>query len=103
MATLTIIGRDGRSATVEGEPGRSVMEIIRNSGFDEVLAICGGNCSCATCHVYVTSVPAPAPIGTDEDDLLASSAHRTGQSRLSCQIRFDERLDGLTVQVAPED
>jgi 2Fe-2S ferredoxin len=103
MATLTIIGRDGRRVTVEGEIGRSVMEIVREAGFGEVLAICGGNCSCATCHVYVTDGPQPEPMGADESDLLESSAHRAETSRLSCQIRFDERLNGLTVRIAPED
>jgi 2Fe-2S ferredoxin len=103
MATLTIIGRDGRSQTIDGEQGRSVMEIIRDAGFDEVLAICGGSCSCATCHVYVTGGPLPAPMREEESDLLESSNHRTERSRLSCQIRFDERLSGLTVQIAPED
>lgn len=103
MATLIIIGRDGRRETIDAASGSSVMELIRTAGFDEVLAICGGNCSCATCHVYVTAGPSPAPIGDDENDLLDSSAHRTERSRLSCQIRFEEWLDGLTVQIAPED
>lgn len=103
MATLTVTGRDGREQTVEGEVGRSVMEIIRDAGFDEVLALCGGNCSCATCHVFVESGPQPLPIGDDENDLLDSSSHRAANSRLSCQIQFDNTLDGLAVRIAPED
>lgn len=103
MATLTIVGRDGRSETIEAETGRSVMEIIRDAGFDEVLAICGGNCSCATCHVYVTGGPQPVAMGDEENDLLDSSSHRTERSRLSCQIRFEAGLSGLAVQIAPED
>lgn len=103
MATLTIIGRDGRSETIEAGGNRSVMELIRAAGFDELLALCGGNCSCATCHVYVLEGPEPPPMGPDEKDLLESSMHRTDRSRLSCQIPLDERVDGLTVQIAPED
>lgn len=103
MATLTIIGRDGRRETIDATSGSSVMELIRTAGFDEVLAICGGNCSCATCHVYVMDGPSPVAIGDDENDLLDASAYRTERSRLSCQIRFEERLSGLTVQIAPED
>ncbi|MEA3060736.1 MAG: ferredoxin, 2Fe-2S [Sphingomonadales bacterium] len=105
MAKLTIIGRDGREATVDGKGGWSVMENIRNSGFDELLALCGGCCSCATCHVHVDPdwVARLKPIGADEDDLLDSSSWRQANSRLSCQIEFGEELDGLKVQIAPED
>lgn len=81
------------------------MEIIRDNGFAELLALCGGCCSCATCHVYVDdSFAAVLPaISPDESDLLGSSAHRTPQSRLSCQIAFNDALDGLKVTIAPED
>jgi len=103
MAKLTIIGRYGRTEAVDDPGGRSVMEIIRATGFDEVLALCGGNCSCATCHVYIEAGAASPPIGEDENDLLDASDHRTDRSRLSCQIRFDETQDGLTVRIAPED
>ncbi len=105
MAKLTIVDRAGAERTVEGQPGLSVMEIIRDNGVDELLALCGGCCSCATCHVYVDEsfadrLPEASP---DENDLLDSSDHRNGLSRLSCQIAFSEALDGLKVTIAPED
>lgn len=105
MAQLTIVSRDGAERTVEGKAGWSVMENIRDAGFDELLALCGGCCSCATCHVHVDAdwidkVGGPNP---DEDDLLDTSDHRTARSRLSCQIEFSEELDGLRVTIAPED
>ncbi len=105
MAQLTIVARDGSEKTVEGKAGWSVMENIRDNGFDELLALCGGCCSCATCHVHVDPewlgrVGAP---GEDENDLLDTSDHRNETSRLSCQIQFTEELDGLKVQIAPED
>jgi 2Fe-2S ferredoxin len=105
MAELIIVARDGTEKIVEGRVGWSVMENIRGAGVDELLAICGGCCSCATCHVHVdeswlASLP---PLGPDEDDLLDSSDHRRPNSRLSCQIPYEEALDGLRVQVAPED
>ncbi|HEX6376137.1 MAG TPA: 2Fe-2S iron-sulfur cluster-binding protein [Allosphingosinicella sp.] len=105
MANLTIIGRDGREKTIDGKPGWSVMENIRDAGFDELLALCGGCCSCATCHVHVDEqwVAALPPMGPDEDDLLDTSSHRVPNSRLSCQIEYDEALDGLRVRIAPED
>jgi 2Fe-2S ferredoxin len=105
MAQLIIVGRDGAEQTVQGRNGWSVMENIRGAGFDELLALCGGCCSCATCHVHVdeqwlASLP---PMKGDEDDLLDSSSHRQPNSRLSCQIEFADGLDGLRVQIAPED
>ena len=103
MATLTIIGRDGRTETVVGTNGKSAMKIIHAAGFYEVLALCGGNCSCATCHVYVEAGTALPSIGGDERDLLEASDHRTDRSRLACQIRFDETQDGLVIRIAPED
>jgi 2Fe-2S ferredoxin len=105
MADLTILTRDGSERTVEGRIGWSVMENIRDNGFDELLALCGGCCSCATCHVHVDEewLAALPPMGADEDDLLDSSDHRRPNSRLSCQIPYSEALDGLRVRIAPED
>ena len=105
MHYLMVTDREGVEAQVEAELGRSVMEIIRDTGYDELMALCGGCCSCATCHVYAASVFADLlpPMSEDENDLLDSSEHRTNQSRLSCQVRFSAALDGLAVRVAPED
>jgi 2Fe-2S ferredoxin len=105
MANLTILGRDGRERTVAGKPGWTVMEHIRDAGFDELLALCGGCCSCATCHVHVDPewIGRLKPMQGDEDDLLDTSSWRQPNSRLSCQIEFDDALDGLRVQIAPED
>lgn len=105
MAKLTIVNRSGEESTIEGQSGHSVMEIIRDNGFDELLALCGGCCSCATCHVYVDESFAdqlPA-MSEDENDLLDSSDHRDARSRLSCQIAFSDALDGLKVTIAPQD
>jgi len=105
MAQLTIVGRDGTEKQVDGKSGWSVMETIRDSGFDELLALCGGCCSCATCHVHVDEawLGALKPMQADEDDLLDSSSHRQPNSRLSCQIEVGPELDGLRVTIAPED
>ncbi len=81
------------------------MELLRDNGFDEVLAICGGCASCATCHVYVDPMFMDLfpPPGNDERDLLEMSEHRKPTSRLSCQIQFGPALDGLHVTIAPEN
>lgn len=105
MATLTVVTREGEEKVVEGQSGLSVMEIIRDNGFDELLALCGGCCSCATCHVYIDPAFADKllPVSEDENDLLDSSDHRNENSRLSCQVAFSDSLDGLKVTIAPED
>jgi ferredoxin, 2Fe-2S len=105
MANLTIIGRDGSGKTIEGKAGWSVMENIRDAGFEDLLALCGGNCSCATCHVHVDEqwLPALPPMSLDEEDLLDTCDHRRANSRLSCQIQFGDQYDGLKVQIAPAD
>lgn len=105
MPKLTIVTRDGTERTVEGRVGWTVMENVRDNGFDELLALCGGCCSCATCHVHVDPewIDAVGPAKPDESDLLDTSDHRVATSRLSCQIEFRPELDGLRVQIAPED
>jgi len=105
MIRISIIDRNGTEHTITAEEGLSLMEAIREHGMDELLALCGGCCSCATCHVYVDAGDAQAlpPISEDENDLLDSSDHRDGRSRLSCQIPLTGAMDGLNVTIAPED
>lgn len=105
MIAVTVTTREGDQRQVEGVEGRSLMEAIRDGGVDELLAVCGGCCSCATCHVFVDEefLGALPPIEPQEDDMLDCSEHRTAYSRLSCQITCTPDLDGLRVQVAPED
>ena len=81
------------------------MEAIRNSGIDELLALCGGCCSCATCHVHVDQAFAGLlpPLGEDESDLLDSSQYRNDTSRLACQLICGPETDGLRVTIAPEE
>jgi 2Fe-2S ferredoxin len=105
MPQLTVVNRAGEESTISVQDGLTVMEAIRDNGFDELLALCGGCCSCATCHVHVD--PAfkdrlPA-MSEDEDDLLESSDHRNENSRLGCQVPFTADLDGLKVTIAQED
>jgi 2Fe-2S ferredoxin len=105
MATLELTTRGGTRRTITAREGLSVMEAIRAAGVAELEAVCGGSCSCATCHVYIderfaASLP---PMGLFEIDLLDTSEHRTSRSRLACQVRLTAALDGLAVQIAPED
>ena len=104
MAKLVVISRGGERRVVEKRAGFSVMEIVRSQGFDELLALCSGCCSCATCHVYVDPAfkGALPPMTDDENDLLEGSDNRTEHSCLSCQLSFSDALDGLTVRIAPD-
>src|SRR3546814_7315926 len=105
MAKLIVVTRDGTENGIEGDTSLTVMENIRDAGFDELRALCGGCGSCATCHVHVEAgngdaIPA---MSEDENDLLDSTSDRDENSRLSCQIPFSDALDGLKVRIAEED
>ena len=105
MPKLVVVNRAGEEKEVAAASGVSVMEAIRDNGFDELLALCGGCCSCATCHVYVDPAFADkvTPLSEDENDLLDSTDHRQDNSRLSCQLQMSDDLSGLKVTIAPED
>ncbi|GAA3707309.1 2Fe-2S iron-sulfur cluster-binding protein [Streptomyces tremellae] len=102
---MTYTDSSGRAYTVDATVGESVMAAAVKNGVPGIVAECGGNCSCATCHVYVGQDFAPLvgqPGDMEEDLLDMAVADRRETSRLSCQIRVTEELDGLTVEIPPE-
>ena len=105
MAKMLVRDRDGVEHEVEGQLGVKLMETLREYDYG-VTAICGGLCSCATCHVFVHPdwvARLPAPQG-DEKELLVELQHYDPQrSRLSCQVDFTPALDGLRLTVAPDE
>jgi len=105
MPNITVVNQSGEETIVAAATGRTLMEVIRDNGFDELLALCGGCCSCATCHVIIDPAFADKlpKLSEDENDLLDSSDHRTEFSRLSCQVPITDALEGLRVTIAPED
>ncbi len=105
MPTINVTTRNGDKRAVEAKLGASIMENLRDGGIDEILALCGGCLSCATCHVFVDDqwLGQLPPVSDDEDDLLDSSDARQPNSRLSCQLPLTEELDGIAVTVAPDD
>ena len=105
MGKVIVTTREGETHSVSALAGASVMEAIRDAGIDELLALCGGACSCATCHVHVDHEFASSlsPVSEDENALLDCSNHRNEYSRLSCQIRMTDNLSGLRVTIAKED
>ncbi|HZO22233.1 MAG TPA: 2Fe-2S iron-sulfur cluster-binding protein [Steroidobacteraceae bacterium] len=104
MAVLRVVDRDGVEHEVDAKTGLKVMETLRELDYG-VAAICGGMCSCATCHVYVDPqwlAKLPAPM-SDERELLSELSHHEVNSRLSCQIEFTQALAGLRVTIAPDE
>ncbi len=102
MPSITYVRADGERRTLEARVGVSVMQVAVDERIDGIVAECGGNAMCATCHVYVdpqweARVP---PITPDEDDMLDStSSERRPSSRLSCQLMMTAALDGLVVHM----
>ena len=105
MTQINVVKRDGTTKDVTATDGVSLMETLRDAGFDELLALCGGCCSCATCHVHLddATLAKLPPMSDDENDLLDSSEHRDANSRLSCQVQVGPEIDGATVTIALED
>jgi ferredoxin, 2Fe-2S len=104
MALLRVVDRDGVEHEVEAKPGLKVMETLRELDYG-IAAICGGMCSCATCHVYIDSEWAsklPPPM-SDERELVTELSHHQDNSRLSCQLEFTGELAGLRLTIAPDE
>ncbi len=105
MAEIIITDRDGGEHRVTGRVGASLMETLREFDYG-VAAICGGMCSCATCHVYVAEpwLDQLPPMQGDEKEILQElESYRPRGSRLSCQIPFEQPLDGIQVEIAAEE
>jgi 2Fe-2S ferredoxin len=104
MARMIVVDCGGKEHEIEAKPGLKLMEILRELDYG-VAAICGGLCSCATCHIYVDEswtgrLPKPQ---SDELELLRElSDFREATSRLSCQVEFTEALNGIKLAVAPD-
>ncbi len=104
MAELVIVDRRGKEHRVAGRVGVSVMETLRELDYG-VPAICGGMCSCATCHVWVDEawIGRLPPRQGDEIEILRELSSFKPTSRLSCQVPFTESLSGLRVEIAPDE
>lgn len=104
MVKLVVTDKDGRDVAVDARAGVSIMENIRQLP-RSVEAICGGLCSCATCHVFIDAEwmqRLPARRYEERVMLAGSRLFDAARSRLSCQIKVTEALEGLRVVVAPE-
>ena len=104
MHLINVTNSRGEVFEVEFSPGDTLMQTLVGAGVSDVLALCGGVCSCATCHVYLDSeITAAIPSADgDEIDLLEMLDARRENSRLSCQVRLTEDFDGKRVIVAEQ-
>jgi 2Fe-2S ferredoxin len=105
MPKITYRQQDGSATSIDVVTGMSVMEAALEGGVDGIVAECGGNLICATCHVYVDpdQLDRLPEMRIDEDAMLDNTASpREANSRLSCQLRVSGELDGLVVTVPEE-
>jgi 2Fe-2S ferredoxin len=100
LLKITFIEHDGTVHTVEAEIGSTVMETALANGIASIVAECGGSCSCATCLVHVDEAWSPivGPPSAEEEEMLDSAFEVKPTSRLSCQIKVTQELDGLIVR-----
>ena len=102
MPDITFIEPDGREIGFEAPVGVSLMQAATGFGLAGIVAECGGSAMCATCHVYVDPAWAdklPAPLSNELELLECTAAERLGNSRLSCQIKLTDAMQGLVVRI----
>lgn len=101
MVKITFVEHSGQEHVVDVEVGKSVMQAAVENMVPGIIADCGGNCSCATCHVYVDEQWAErvTPPSQGEADMLECALHIQQTSRLSCQLAVTPELDGLIVRL----
>tara|TARA_B100001123_G_C14970659_1_gene891516 strand:- start:176 stop:487 length:312 start_codon:yes stop_codon:yes gene_type:complete len=103
MKKIIVKNREGNNKEIIAESGLTLMEIIRDAGM-EIEAACGGCCACATCHIYIDKewLSKLPKSDDDEESMLDQAFNVKENSRLGCQIEFDDYLNGIKVEIAPE-
>jgi len=102
MPKIVFFQADGREQTLQAAAGASVMQVATEAGVPGIVAECGGSAMCATCHVYVDPAwvgQLPAPLANELEMLECTAADRLESSRLSCQIKLSDALDGLVIRI----
>jgi 2Fe-2S ferredoxin len=102
MAKLYVTDTNGSRREVEAAPdGEAIVNILINNGYN--VGLCGGNCSCGTCHAAIDAawIGKLAPPRADEAALVGTGIHQGPGTRLTCQIPFVEELDGISFTIIP--
>lgn len=104
MYRVTFIDADGQATELAAQQGQSVMSVAVANGIDQILAECGGSCACGTCHCYVDDAWTDrlSPPDDSEQGMIECLMNPTIRSRLSCQLKMSEALDGLVVHLPRE-
>jgi 2Fe-2S ferredoxin len=104
LINITVKDLDGQVHEVQGRDGGSLMEVLNDHEWG-TPAVCGGLCSCGTCHVYIEGdwLGKLRPVDSDEQELLDIFVNTKENSRLSCQLYLQKDHDGLTLSIAPEE
>ena len=102
MPKISVTDSNGVQHSLDYNPPQNLMELLRDADFEEIAALCGGNCSCATCHLHLDKPEADnaqfTPADEIEVDLLdLADNFDVKRSRLSCQLQLEDRHDGLNV------
>ncbi|MEM7084135.1 MAG: 2Fe-2S iron-sulfur cluster-binding protein [Pseudomonadota bacterium] len=106
MPKITVKDLQGESQVIDASSTGSLMEVLVEADYDDIEAICGGCCACATCHVYVADEWAEKlPEAADDEIMLLESvdAYDERRSRLSCQIMMNDDVEGLELEIAPPE
>ena len=103
MSKIFVNSREGSVHELQAEEGLTLMEIIRDAGLD-IEAACGGCCACATCHIYVDKdwIEKLPKIKDEEESMLDQAFYVTSESRLGCQIEYENEFNGIKLTLAPE-
>ena len=102
---INVIDREKNLSSIEIEEGTTIRDAIEDNLQIDNFGICGGNCSCSTCHVYINPSDFEKLKSKEKDEietLESTNATLTEYSRLSCQIDFDESYNDITIIIAPE-
>lgn len=104
MIKINVKDREGQTHQIEAPEGDKLMEVLREHDWG-VAAICGGMCSCGTCHVFLEQewLDKFPPQDVDEEDLVDMLEYGGSNSRLSCQLTLEQAHDGLTLELAPDE
>lgn len=101
MPKITYIAFDGTRTEIKADPGTNLMQLALDNNIRGIDGDCGGNCACATCHIYVEEALSAQHVELDEmeDAMLDMTAMRKANSRLGCQIEVTEEMDGMVVHM----
>ena len=102
---LNVISREGKKTSIDIEEGTTIRDAIEEKLSPDNYGVCGGNCSCGTCHVHVTPNDFEKLKAVEEDELLTlkeAAIKPTTNSRLGCQVELKKEYNNITVTIAPD-